>query len=556
TGAETTFVLDPGWTCTVWDGGTLDCRHTAGVAPAPRLPEAPDPVGLELFSRRFMGVAERMGETLRRVAWSTNIRERLDFSCAVFDAEGHLLANAPHIPVHLGAMGETVRALRAGLDDGALRPGRSWAVNDPQMGGSHLPDITVVTPVYDGPRVFAWVASRGHHADVGGITPGSMPPFSTSLAEEGVLLRALLLVDGQEWQREQIAAALAAGPYPVRDPATVQADLQAQVAANQVGVHALQELRARCGAESLSRWMGWVLDNGEAVLQDWLESLPDGPLTCADAMDDGTAVVVGLTPLGTAGERRLRVDFTGTGPASSGNLNAPKAVVRAALLYVLRCAMGREIPLNDGVLRGVDLEIPANSLLAPPAGAAVVGGNVETSQRVVDVLLGALGLAAASQGTMNNLCFGTSSTAYYETIAGGAGGTATAPGASCVQTHMTNTRITDPEVLERRFPVLVEEFSRRRGSGGTGRRSGGDGVQRVLRFLEPVQVSLLSQRRSLAPGGLRGGGPGLPGEAARIRGGLSESLPGCFAEEFEAGDVLVVGTPGGGAYGAVDAEDL
>jgi len=560
-GGETTVVVDPGWAALVWEGGLVELtRAGAGPQPERQTPDQPDSVGLALYSRRFMGVAERMGATLARVAWSTNIKERLDFSCAVFTRDGRLLANAPHIPVHLGAMGETLRALLSRLPPDEVRPGRAWASNDPREGGSHLPDITVMSPVFaaGAEQACAWVASRGHHADVGGITPGSMPPFSTSLAEEGVVLRCLLLVDQGHWCEPAIRDALMAGDYPARDPDTVLADLKAQVAANHVGVHALAELHEERGSDIVDRWSRWIIEHGNTVLQAWLAEQPEAIGHFADGLDDGTQLVVRLTRRGEANQSRLIVDFAGTGPASLGNLNAPRAVVRAAVLYVLRCAIGRDIPLNEGVLSSVEVRVPPGCLLDPPDGSAVVAGNVETSQRVVDVLLGALGIAAASQGTMNNLAFGTPAGGYYETIAGGAGATAWSPGASCVQTHMTNTRITDVEVLEARFPVLVERFAPRRGSGGSGRNAGGEGVQRTLRFLAPVHCTLLSQRRTTPPFGLAGGAPGAPGEAFVTRDGRTEALPGCFARQMQPGDQLTILTPGGGGFGAPlgDAEDL
>jgi 5-oxoprolinase (ATP-hydrolysing) len=554
-GTQTSVVVDPGWELVVGRDQLLDLRWMgrppAGHWARGAVPPGPDPVGLALHGRRIMSVAERMGETLRRVARSTNIRERLDFSCAVFDAHGGLLANAPHIPVHLGAMGETVRGLARSLPASALRPGRSWAVNDPAQGGSHLPDITVVTPVFPpgGTAPFAWVASRGHHADVGGVSAGSMPPFSTRLDEEGVVLRGLLLVSDGTWRDAAISDALDAGPFPTRDPATVHADLQAQVAANRVGVVGLTELHRALGGPALEAWSGWILDNGDEVLRGWLDSFGDGTRRCADRMDDGTPIVVGLRR--STGPRGpvLSVDFEGTGPRSAGNLNAPRAVVRAALLYVLRCVMGRDIPLNEGVLRSVDLRIPPGCLLDPAPGSAVVGGNVETSQRLVDVLLGALGAAAASQGTMNNLCLGTSRGSYYETIGGGAGATPSAAGADGVQVHMTNTRMTDPEVLEQRHPVLITRFGARKGSGGAGRHRGGDGLVREVTFFEPVTASLLAQRRVVGPFGLAGGRPGATGRAERVRDGVITELPPCFEATFLPGDTLRVLTPGGGGYG-------
>lgn len=547
--STTTILVDPGWGAEVEADGTVRLQ-AQGTPGRRRASKVRDPVRMELYHRRFMSLATRMGERLRRVAWSVNIKERLDFSCALFDAGGHLVANAPHIPVHLGAMGETVRALARRLGD-AVRPGCTWAVNDPRSGGSHLPDITVVTPVFlDGEHI-AWVANRGHHADVGGRTPGSMPPDSTRLAHEGLVLRDLLLVSGGRWRSDAVADAFAAGggEWPARQPHVNAADLQAQVAANAMGVELLRGLARREGVDVVAAWMTHIQDNAAEVAQAWIEDLGPDARRFEDAMDDGTAVVVTLQRRGPEGRRRLAVDFEGTGPRSARNLNAPPAVVRAALLYVMRCAFGRSVPLNEGCLRDVDLSLPAGSLLDPGPDSAVVGGNVETSQRLVDVLLGALGLAAASQGTMNNLTFGTGAGAYYETIAGGAGATRHAAGCHAVQTHMTNTRITDPEVLELRFPVQVRRFGLRRGSGGTGRHPGGDGVVRVLRFLEPAQAALLSERRERAPFGLAGGGEGAPGRACLRRDGRTVPLPGAFSIGVEAGDELEVRTPGGGGYG-------
>ena len=553
--AVTTILVDPGWSAEVDSTGAIRLRAGQRVRRPRRGPER-DPVRLELFWRRFMSIATRMGETLRRVAWSVNIKERLDYSCAVFDAEGRLVANAPHIPVHLGAMGETVRALRARLG-AELRPGRSWAVNDPFEGGSHLPDITVITPVFrEGAGApFAWVANRGHHADVGGVTPGSMPPFSRSLAEEGVRLRDLLLVDDGVWRRGAVHAALGTGPHPARDPETCLADLQAQVAANTLGARLLEELAALEGLAAVAAYMGHIQDNGDEAVQAWLASWSGGARRFADALDDGTPIRVSLSVEPDGRRRSLVVDFAGTGPASAGNLNAPPAVVRAAVLYVLRCVVARQIPLNEGCLRAVRILLPEGCLLRPPPGAAVVGGNVETSQRLVDVLLGALGVAAASQGTMNNLTFGDAGRGYYETVCGGAGAGQGRAGADAVHTHMTNTRITDTEVLERRQPVVVREFLRRPGSGGEGRWPGGDGVRRTLEFRAPLSVSLLSQRRTRAPFGLAGGGDASPGRAElRRRDGTLEPLGGCFEVSVQAGDRLVLETPGGGGFGPPDGQ--
>jgi 5-oxoprolinase (ATP-hydrolysing) len=483
-----------------------------------------------------------MGETLRRTALSTNIRERLDFSCAVFDREGGLVANAPHIPVHLGAMGESIKGILAEYP----RPAPGWVLvtNDPAAGGSHLPDITLVTPVHDanGELIF-FTASRGHHADVGGISPGSMPPFSKTLAEEGVVLRALPLVRGGVFDEQTILRALCAGFYPARNPRQNLADLQAQIAANQTGARLLHELIDHYGRELVLAYMGHVQDNAAAQVAAEIALLDDGHYSFEDALDDGTPIRVAIHVRGD----RMHIDFTGSGPESSGNLNAPRAVTTAAVVYVLRTLVGVPIPLNSGCLRPVSITIPQGSLLAPSPWRAVVGGNVETSQRIVDVLLGALGKAAASQGTMNNLTFGDDTFGYYETIAGGAGATATADGASGVHTHMTNTRITDPEVLETRFPVRLRQFRLRPGSGGTGAHRGGDGVIREIELLAPMHVSILSERRTRRPFGLLGGQPGAAGR--NLLNG--RNLDGKASLDAQAGDLIRVETPGGGGYGEV-----
>ena len=553
---NTTVLVDPGWRAEIQADRTL---RLVGVGSAPhRATARRDPVRLELYHRRFMSVAARMGETLRRVAWSVNIAERLDFSCAVFDSRGGLVANAPHIPVHLGAMGDTVAGMSGRLG-ARMAPGTAWASNDPLGGGSHLPDITVVSPVFAQGRLVAFVASRAHHADVGGLTPGSMPPDSTSRCEEGVVLDDLCLLADGRWQGVGVDAALspAGHPWPPRSPATCRADLQAQVACNGLGVALLGSMFADEGAEVVTAWMGHVQDNGAEAVQAWLERLGDASRSFSDALDDGTVLAVRLLREGPPGARRLVVDFAGTGPRSAGNLNAPRAVVRAAVLYCIRCALGHEIPLNAGCLRAVELRIPAGSLLDPGPDSAVVGGNVETSQRLVDVLLGALGLAAASQGTMNNLTFGGAGFTYYETIAGGGGAGDQAPGAFGLQAHMTNTRITDPEILELRQPVQLLRFAGRPGSGGAGRWPGGDGLVRELRFTAAGTASLLSERRARGPFGLAGGQPGAPGRAALRRAdGGEDQLGGRFTIAVEPGDCLRIETPGGGGFGPPDLADM
>lgn len=547
---HTTIVVDVGWRASVDAAGDvhLDDRAAAHAAPAPTHaaptpapPALPDPVALEVYGHRFMAIATQMGAALERTATSVNIRERRDFSCALFDASGALIANAPHVPVHLGAMGETVRALLAAHP--APPPGTSYACNDPAAGGSHLPDVTVITPVHDAAGALAFiVANRGHHADVGGLTPGSMPPHARALTDEGVVLRHLPVVVDGELAVDAIRAALAAGPHPARVPADNVADLAAQLAANQLGARLVTEAIAASPPGELLAYFGHVQDHAHALAMRALAARPPGVRRFADALDDGSPIVVTATVTPT----RLRLDFTGSAGAHPGNLNAPRAVTVAAALYVVRALVDAAIPLNAGFLRALELIVPPGSILDPPPGAAVSAGNVETSQRIVDVLLGALGLAAASQGTMNNLTLGGPTWAYYETIAGGAGATPRAPGASAVHTHMTNTRITDPEILERRVPVRLVRFAIRRGSGGAGARPGGDGVIRELALLVPAEIALIAQRHARAPFGLDGGEPGQPGRATLD----GVPLGGAAHVRAAAGAVLRIETPGGGGHGA------
>ncbi|MBW2461536.1 MAG: hydantoinase B/oxoprolinase family protein [Deltaproteobacteria bacterium] len=540
--ATGTIVVEEGFDLEVLASGIicLEARRELPQALDSAAPTDVDPVRLEVMANRFAAIAEQMGEVLRRTALSTNIRDRLDYSCAVFDSEGGLIANAPHIPVHLGAMGESVRAVAAAHPEPS--PGDVFVTNDPAAGGSHLPDLTVVTPVHgpDGDLRF-YTANRGHHADIGGITPGSMPAFSSSLAEEGVRFRAERVVRGGRLRGEWFLARLREGPYPARRPEDNLADLEGQIAANQKGAALLSELADERGADFVAAYMGHVQDNAAAQVAAALSELPDGTERFEDALDDGTPIVATVTVRGAS----VEIDFEGTGPALPTNLNAPRAVTIAAVLYSLRCLVAAPIPLNAGCLRPVSIRIPRGSVLDPPAEAPVAGGNVETSQRIVDVLLGALDRAAASQGTMNNLTFGNDSFGYYETLGGGAGAGPGFPGASGVHTHMTNSRITDPEILETRYPVRVLEFSIRRGSGGAGRWRGGDGLVREFEALAPLTVSVLSQRRLRRPFGLGGGEAGAAG-----RNLINGEDVGPIAERHvEAGQTFRIETPGGGGYG-------
>ncbi len=538
--ATSTLVVDPGFELELDGEGRIALRDVAGASARHPLSAEVDPVRLEIMNNLFMSIAEQMGIVLRRTSLSTNIRERLDFSCAVFDRDAGLVANAPHIPVHLGAMGESVSAVLAAHPD--PRPGDVFVTNDPAAGGSHLPDITVVTPVHDASGALRFfTASRGHHSDVGGITPGSMPAFSHTLEEEGVVLRALRIVRAGVLDEAAVLGALAASRFPARNPRENLADLEAAIAANRAGARLLLEMVERHGLDVVSAYMGHVQDNAAAKVADEIAKLPDGEHRFADALDDGTPICVSLRVRGD----RMDIDFTGTGPELDGNLNAPRAVTLAAVIYVLRALVGTDIPLNSGCLRPVRVHIPAGSVLSPGPQRAVCGGNVETSQRVVDVLLGALGKLGACQGTMNNLTFGNERFGYYETIGGGAGAGEGFDGASGVHTHMTNTRITDPEILEQRFPVRLVEFSLRRGSGGAGRTRGGDGLVRELEFLEPMRVSILSERRTRAPFGLRGGEPGARGENTHD----GRELGGKSAFEVAAGARVRIATPGGGGFG-------
>lgn len=557
-----TVVVERGWTATISARGdvVLSPVDAPALAPAqavaaqavePAGAAQPDPILLELFNNRFAAIAEEMGAALQRSALSVNVRERLDFSCAIFDPSAALVVNAPHIPVHLGSMSECVRQLAERCPD--MQPGDVFVTNHPFRGGTHLPDVTVVTPVFigDGPRPDFFTASRAHHAEIGGITPGSMPPFSKRLAEEGVLIDAVKLIDAGVSREDELRALLSAGPFASRRVDENLADVHAQAAANQTGALRLRELVDSAGLSVVTQYMRHIQAAAEAKTRRAIARLPGGTHRFADALDDGTPLCVTLRVAGDS----VEIDFAGSGPVHAGNLNANRAIVTSAILYCLRCLIDEDIPLNAGVLAPVRIRIPRGLLDPARTDAAhwpaVVGGNVETSQRVVDCILGALGLVAASQGTMNNLIFGDETFGYYETICGGSGAGPTFNGADAVHTHMTNTRLTDPEVLEARYPVRLLAFAIRRGSGGSGRHRGGDGVIRQLEFLAPLELSLLTQRRTRRPFGLAGGAPGQAGRNTlrRAADGTIEDLGPVAHRRVAPGDVLTIETPGGGGYG-------
>ncbi|WP_017242165.1 hydantoinase B/oxoprolinase family protein [Streptomyces sp. SS] len=545
--ADATTVVDTGWRATATDGGHLLLRRVAARPARVAAGTDVDPVLLEVFDNLFMAIAEQMGVRLENTAQSVNIKERLDFSCALFDAEGNLIANAPHIPVHLGSMGESIKEVlrRRGGD---LRPGDVYAVNDPYHGGTHLPDVTVVTPVFGdtGDELRFLVASRGHHAEIGGITPGSMPAFSRTVDEEGVLFDNWLLVRDGRLREAETRALLTGARHPSRDPDTNLADLRAQIAANEKGVEELRRTVAEFGLDVVEAYMRHVRANAEESVRRIVARLHDGAYRYET---DGGAVI--QVAVRVDRERRSAVlDFTGTSPQLPGNANAPTAVVMAAVLYVFRTLVDEDIPLNSGCLEPLEIRVPPGSMLAPVHPAATVAGNVETSQAVTGALYAALGIQAEGSGTMNNVTFGNARTQYYETVASGSGAGDGFDGADAVQTHMTNSRLTDPEVLEWRHPVRVDAFAVREDSGGRGRWHGGRGVERRIRFLEPMTVALLTGHRRVPPYGMAGGGPGALGENLVERAdGTVEHLAGAATTEVGPDDVLVLRTPGGGGYG-------
>jgi 5-oxoprolinase (ATP-hydrolysing) len=544
--ANQTVVVEPGWsaTLTVRDHLVLD-----RVEPLPRavaLGTTADPVMLEIFNNLFRSIAEQMGVALQNTASSVNIKERLDFSCAVFDAEGRLVSNAPHIPVHLGSMDGSVESvIRANPNP---RPGDVFALNAPYNGGTHLPDITVCTPVFDAAgKVIFWVASRGHHADIGGTAPGSMSPDATTIEQEGVYIDNLHLVDQGRFREDAVMALLTGAKWPARNPAQNVADLKAQVAANARGAAELLRAVGYFGADVVHAYMAHVQDNAAESVRRVLDRLPE-EASFAYAMDSGREVRVRITVDRTA--REAVVDFTGTSPQQPDNFNAPEPVTRAAVLYVFRLLVDSDIPMNAGCLRPIRIRVPESSMLSPRWPAAVVAGNVEVSQAVTSALLAALGALAPAQGTMNNLTFGNAAYQYYETICSGAPAGEGFDGAPAVQTHMTNSRLTDPEILETRFPVVLEEFSIRPGSGGKGRWNAGDGTRRTIRFREAMEVAILAGHREVPPPGLLGGAPGERGQnLVRRLDGRVEALPGCALTALEAGEAVTIVTPTGGGYG-------
>lgn len=542
-----TTVVEPGWRARVTALDHLVLERVVPREARRAIGTTVDPVMLEVFNNLFMNIAEQMGLQLQNTAYSVNIKERLDFSCALFDAEGQLIANAPHMPVHLGSMSESIRTVIE-RNAGSMRPGDVYVLNDPYHGGTHLPDVTVVTPVFDeaGRDILFYVGSRGHHADIGGVTPGSMPPFSTRIEEEGVQIDNVKLVEGGCLREAAMLELLRSGPYPSRNPAQNIADLKAQIAANEKGVQELRRMVAQFGLDVVQAYMRHVQDNAEESVRRVITSLKDGAFTLP--LDNGARIAVAIRV--DAARRSAEIDFTGTSAQLANNFNAPRAVCMAAVLYVFRTLVGDDIPLNAGCLKPLKVIVPEGSMLNPRPPASVVAGNVETSTCITNALYGALGAMAASQCTMNNFTFGNARHQYYETISGGSGAGPGFNGTSVVQTHMTNSRLTDPEVLEFRFPVRLESYAIRAGSGGAGRWKGGDGGVRRVRFLEAMTASILSNGRTQGAFGMAGGQPGAPGiNRVERADGRVETLGHIGSVEMQPGDVFVIETPGGGGYG-------
>jgi len=543
-----TVVVEPGWQAAITARNHLVLTRTAKLKRARAVGTHADPVMLEVFNNLFMSIAEQMGVALQNTAYSVNIKERLDFSCAVFDGNGSLVANAPHMPVHLGSMDRAVETIIR-ENKGKIAPGDVYAINAPYNGGTHLPDITVCTPVFDTRRksILFWVASRGHHADVGGISPGSMSPNATNIEQEGVYIDNFKLVDRGRFRERELNDLLTKAQYPARNPIQNINDLKAQIAANEKGAQELRKMVAHYTLPVVKAYMGHVQDNAAESVRRVIDRLHD----CAFdyEMDQGTHIKVKITV--NKRKREATVDFTGTSPQQATNFNAPEPVTRAAVLYVFRVMVDDDIPMNAGCLRPIRIVIPPRSMLSPEYPAAVVAGNVETSQAVTDTLFGALEALAAAQGSMNNLNFGNAQYQYYETICSGSPAGPGFPGTDAVHTHMTNTRLTDPEVLEFRYPVLLEDFHIRAGSGGRGQWNAGDGVMRTIRFLQRMDCTILSGHRRVRPFGLNGGEAGQVGEnSVRRQDGRVETLQGCDATALEAGEAIIIRTPTAGGYGS------
>ena len=544
-----TIVVEPGWQCVITADNDLVLERYLPRKQLHAIGTEVDPVMLEIFNNLFMSVAEQMGLVLENTAESVNIKERLDFSCAIFDAQGALVANAPHMPVHLGSMGESIKTvIRERASE--IRPGDAYVLNAPYNGGTHLPDITIIKPIFSGEgELLFYAASRGHHTDIGGTTPGSSPADSTSIEEEGVVIDNFTLVENDQFREREIHDLLNSGPWPARNPAMNIADFKAQLAACEKGAIELGRMVDHYGVETVHAYMRHIQDNAEESVRRVLSTLEDGDFTYE--MDGGTQISVSIRV--DQEKRGAVIDFTGTSPQHAGNFNAPTAVVKAAVLYTFRCLAADNIPLNEGCLKPLDIIIPEHSMINPQYPGAVIAGNTETSQALVDTLFGALNIAAASQGTMNNFIWGDNEHQYYETICGGSGATKNSAGTDAVHTHMTNSRLTDPEVLEWRFPVILESFAIRKGSGGDGAKCGGDGVVRRIRFLKAMHANILSGHRLVPPYGLEGGEAGATGSNLVAHGdGSTTQLAGTDQIALQSGDTFVIKTPGGGGYGSSD----
>jgi 5-oxoprolinase (ATP-hydrolysing) len=542
-----TIVIEPGWQAELTPKNHLVLTRAKKLKRSFAIGTHADPVMLEVFNNLFMSIAEQMGVSLQNTAYSVNIKERLDFSCAVFSADGTLVANAPHMPVHLGSMDRSVESIIRD-NKGRIAPGDVYAINAPYNGGTHLPDITVCTPVFDDKKksILFWVASRGHHADVGGISPGSMSPNATTIEQEGVYMDNVKLVDRGRFREKELMAVLTGAKYPARNPVQNVNDIKAQIAANEKGVAELRKMVEQFTLPVVRAYMGHVQDNAAESVRRVLDRLHDSEFSYE--MDQGTVIKVKISV--DKKKREAAVDFTGTSPQQPTNFNAPEPVTRAAVLYVFRVMVDDDIPMNAGCLRPINIVIPKKSMLSPEYPAAVVAGNVETSQAVTNCLFGALGALAAAQGTMNNLNFGNKTYQYYETICSGSPAGPGFNGTDAVHTHMTNTRLTDPEVLEFRYPVVLEDFHIRKNSGGKGQWHAGDGIRRTIRFLEKMDCTILSGHRRVRPFGLAGGEAGQVGENwARRKDGRMEKLQGCDETAIDAGEAVIIQTPTAGGYG-------